>query len=203
MPDRRRDPSRLVVDVLVVLAGAVLLGVVAGLAWPQLVDPVTVTRTGAGLVRDEAALAQQFDADAWYSVLAATGGLLLGVGMIAWRRADEVATLLAVVAGAFLASWISAELGLALGPDDPSRVLADAAEGATAEAAFVLTTDVVQWVWPLFAVLGALVFLISPLSERSIEEAVRSDGPGGALPQEFHDPADVSGTAEETPPSRP
>jgi hypothetical protein len=202
-PPRRRDPARLLADVLVVLAAALLLGLVTGVLWPQLVDPVTVTRTEAGLVRDEVALAEQFDAEGWYSVLAALGGFLLGIVMLAWRRTDEVVTLLAVVAGALVASWLSAEVGSALGPADPARVLADAGEGATADAALSLTTDAVQWVWPLFAVMGALVYLVSPLSERAIEETLRPEGPGAAVARENHGPVDVSGAAEETPPPRP
>jgi hypothetical protein len=200
-PARRRDPGRLVADVVVVLGAGALLGLVAGVALPQLADPVTVTRTATGLVRDEVALSEQFDVDGWYTVLAAIGGFLLGAVMLAWRRTDEVVTLLAAVAGAFLASWLSAAVALTLGPDDPAEKLSDAADGATAPAALALTADVVHWVWPLFAVLGALLYLLSPLSERPIEEAVAQDGAvtakgtGGTL--------DVSGTVSETPPSRP
>jgi hypothetical protein len=201
-PVRRRDPGRIAVDVAVVLVVAVLLGLLAGLLLPQLVDPVTVTRTGNGVVRDEVALSQQFDLEGWYSVLAAIGGVLLGAVMVAWRRTDEVVTLLAVVAGALVASWLSAEVALALGPDDPTQLLSDAAEGTTASAALTLTADVVHWVWPLFAVLGALVYLISPLSERPLEEAVRPEGPGVAA-NDRDSSGDVSGTVTETPPSRP
>jgi len=202
-PSRRRDVRRIVVDGAVVLGVAALLGVLAGVLLPQLADPVTVTRTANGLVRDEVALSQQFDVDGWYAVLAAVGGFLLGAVMLAWRRTDEVVTLLTAVAGAFLAAWISAEVALALGPDDPTRTLSDAAEGATAPAALSLTADVVLWVWPLFAVLGALLYLISPLSERPIEDTVTSEGPGVAAANASGTSVDVSGTVTETPPSRP
>jgi hypothetical protein len=199
-PARRRDPRRLVADVAVVLGAGALLGLLAGVLLPQLADPVTVTRTANGLVRDEVALSEQFDVDGWYSVLAAVGGLLLGAVMLAWRRTDEVVTLLAAVAGAFLASWLSAAVALALGPDDPTQELSGAADGATAPAALALTADVVHWVWPLFAVLGALLYLISPLSERPIEEAVAQDGGAAAT---SHGGLDVSGPVSETPPTRP
>ena len=198
-----RDPrTRVVLDVLVVLAGAAVLGVLAGLLWPQLADTVTVTRTGAGLVRDEVALAEQFDAEAWYSLIALAGGLLLGAVMTAWRRTDALVTLFAVLAGAFLAAWLSAELGLALGPDDPTRVLADAAEGATAPAALTLA-GAVYWVWPLAAVLGSFLFLLSPLAEQPIEASVATPGPADAPGAPVDAPVDVSGAGESAPPSRP
>ena len=213
-PARRRDPRRLVVDVVVVLVVATLLGLLAGFLVARLADPVTVTRTANGLARDEVALSHQFSALGWFSVLSAVGGLLLGAVMLAWRRTDEVVTLLAVVVGALLAAWFASELALTLGHEDPARALADAADGETATAALTLGGDprspdpdrpsgIVYWVWPLFAVLGALLYLISPLSERPLEEAVASEGPGVATANGSGSAVDVSGTVTETPPSRP
>jgi hypothetical protein len=199
----------MVVDVLVVLAVAAVLGAVAGFLWPRLVDPVTVTRTANGLVRDETALSEQFDALGWFTVVSAAGGLLLGAVMLAWRRTDEVLTLGAVLAGAFLAAWLCVEVGLAVGPEDPTVALAHAAVGDTARAAVTLgaepkgddpakPAEVVYWVWPLFAMAGAVLFLLSPLAERPIEATLATD----PVAPEAVGPDDVSGTPEGTPPSR-
>jgi hypothetical protein len=176
-PPAGRTSGKVATDVLVVLAAAALLGILIGLLWPQLADPVTVVRTENGLVRDEVALAEQFDALGWFSVLSAVGGALLGAVMLAWRRTDEVATLVAVVAGAFLAAWLAARVGLAVGPGDPAAALAEAAEGDTAPAALALGTGVVYWVMPLFATLGALLFLLSPLAEPDVSRAAEGAPP--------------------------
>jgi hypothetical protein len=156
------------VDVLVVLALFVVVGALLGALWPQLVDPVVVTRNEFGLLRDEAALSRQFDNDAWYAVLACLGGAVLGLVSMAWRRTNEVVTLLAVVVGAFLAAWVSAEVGTWLGPEDPTVVLRKAAEGATAEAMVVVESGVVRLLWPMAAVVGALLVLWSPPGERVV-----------------------------------
>ena len=169
--------GRVATDVLVVLAAAALLGVLIGLLWPQLADPVTVVRTESGLVRDEVALAEQFDALGWYSVLSEVGGGLLGAVMLAWRRTDEVVTLVAVVAGAFLAAWLAARVGLAVGPGDPAAVLSEAAEGDTAPAALTLDAAAAYWVMPLFATLGALLYLLSPLAEADVSAPVQGAPP--------------------------
>jgi hypothetical protein len=152
----------MVLDVAVVLAAFLLVAGVAGVVWPHLVAPVEVTRTEGGLSTGEIALGNQFDRDAWYSVLAFGGGLFLGVTMSAWRRSHEVVTLLAVVAGSLLAAWVSARVGRQLGPEDPARVLAHAKAGATALDQVVVTAHAAYLVWPISALIGALVVLWSP-----------------------------------------
>jgi hypothetical protein len=151
-----------VADVVVVLVAFLVAGVVAGLLWPELVDPVTVTRDKLGVVTREVALSERFDNDGWYVVLAAAGGLLLGVVLTVWRRTHEVVTLLAVVAGACLAAWVSAEIGTWRGPQDPNQVLAHAKNGATALDRVTVSASGAYFVWPIAAVSGALVVLWSP-----------------------------------------
>jgi uncharacterized membrane protein YeaQ/YmgE (transglycosylase-associated protein family) len=169
--------ARLVVtDVVVVLLAFLVAGTVAGLVWPELVDPVTVTRDKLGVVTRELALSEQFDNDGWYAVLAAAGGLVLGVVLTAWRRTNEVVTLVAVVAGACLAAWVSAQIGLWRGPADPNQVLAHAKSGATALDRVKVSATGAYFVWPIAAVVGALVVLWSPPGRRP-GRPERSDGP--------------------------
>lgn len=156
----------LLVDLGVIVGVFLLAGVATGVVWPLLVDPVTVTRGELGISTGEVALAEQFDNDGWYSVLAGGCGLVLGLVLMAWRRTNEVVSLLAVVGGAFLAAWVSAEVGSLLGPDNPDEVLATAELGATATDVVVLSAEAAYFVWPIAAVLGALLVLWSPPGQR-------------------------------------
>lgn len=148
-------------DAVVVLAAFLLAAVAVGAAWPHLVDPVVVTRTKGGLLTDEVALADRFGAVAWYSLLSGGVSLVLGVVLLLVRRTHDVVTVLAVVAGACLAAWLSARLGTWWGPDDPQQVLAHAQVGATAPDRVVLSADAAYLVWPIAALVGAVVVLWS------------------------------------------
>lgn len=169
---------RLVRDVAIALVAFLVAAVLVGVLWPQLVDPVVVERTDLGLLTDEVALGDRFDAVGWYSLLGGGFGLLLGVGLLARRQAHEVVAVLAVLAGAFLAAWLSAQLGTALGPEDPDKVLAGGEVGATAEEQVVLTADVAYLVWPISAMIGAVVVLWSRPGRRPEEQPqeLRSEG---------------------------
>jgi hypothetical protein len=172
----RPDARRVVADVAVVLVAFVVAAVVVGVLWPMVVDPVVVERAEQGVLTGEVALGDRFDAVGWYSLLGGACGLLLGVLLVARRRTHEVVTLLAVLAGACLAAWLSARVGTWLGPDDPSQVLADAEVGATAEDQVVLTAEVAYLVWPISAMVGAVVVLWS--------QSGRRDDRGDTLPEE-------------------
>ena len=153
-------------DVLVVLGAFLVAAVVVGAVWPHLVDPVVVKRTDVGLLTDEVALADRFDNVGWYTLLAAGFGVVLGAVLVAWRRTNEVVTLVAVVAGAFLAAWLSARLGTWWGPPDPNLVLAHAKVGTTAPDQVVLDASAAYLVWPVAALVGAAAVLWSTPSQR-------------------------------------
>ena len=123
----------LVKDVVVVLLSFLVAALVVGVVWPHVVDPVTVERATTSVCSPAR----------WRSARRSTtsGGTPCWPGgsgcssercSHARRRTHEVVTLLAIVAGACLAAWLSARVGTWLGPDDPSQVLADAKVGATA-----------------------------------------------------------------------
>lgn len=159
MPEPEDEGRAILVDVAVILGLFLLAGVLAGILWPHLVDPVLVQRNKAGISTGEVALSNRFSNDGWYSVLGGVGGLLLGAVAVAWRGTHEVVTLLVVTAGAMLAALVSAWLGHRLGPEDPNLALADAAVGATAPDVVRVTANVVYLTWPIAAVVGALLVL--------------------------------------------
>src|SRR5690242_2779780 len=108
-----------------------VLGVVAGVLWSQLADPVVATRTAQGVASGESDLAKQVTSDGWFAAIGFVGCLLAGLALTVWRRTDEVVTLLALVAGSLLAAWLCSWVGGVLGPDPAAQTLADAAVGKT------------------------------------------------------------------------
>ena len=162
--------ARVLRDVVLVLVGFAVGAVLVGVLWPQLVDPVVVTRAETGLLTGEVALGDRFDNVGWYALLSGGCAVLLGVLLSLRARGHEVVTLLAIVAGASLAAWLSAQVGTWVGPGDPAAVLAEAEVGATAPDRVTLTADVAYLVWPIAALIGCVVVLWSR--------------PGTAAPQE-------------------
>ena len=165
--------GRAVRDVAVTLFAFLVAAVVVGVVWSQLVDPVIVEQTELGLLSDEVALGDRFDTVGWYTLLGGGAGLLLGVALVARRQAHEVVTLLAVLAGACLAAWLSARVGTWVGPDDPEQVLAGAEVGATAEDRITLDADVAYLAWPIAAMIGATVVLWSRPARDADHDGVR------------------------------
>ena len=121
-------------DAVAVLAVLLTLAVAAGLLWAQLVDPLPDTAL------TEATVADQFDIDGWYVVLAAVAGAAAGLVLTLWRTRDPVATVLLLVAGAALAAWLMAVTG---------AVASD----------LVVTAPSAYFMWPITALLGAVVVL--------------------------------------------
>ena len=149
------------VDVLVILGVFAVAGVLVGIVWPQVVDPVRVTRTDFGLLTGETALSKRFDTDGWFIVLGGGLGLVLGGVLTWWRRADEVVTVVAVAMGAGIAGVVAAWIGHRLGPDDPTTVLRHAKVGATALDVVKVHATAAYFVWPVMALVGSLVVLWS------------------------------------------
>lgn len=174
-PDAPQEPAvadepveirALLVDAVVVVGIFLVVGAVVGALWPHLVTPVTVTRTDAGLSTSEVGLSDRFGNDGWFSALGGLAGLVTGLVLMAWRRTHEVVSLLLVTGGAFLAAWVAATVGQALGPADPQDVLAAAASGSSAPDVVRVSAEAAYFVWPIAAVLGALLVLWSPPGQR-------------------------------------
>jgi hypothetical protein len=171
---RHVDGRAVLKDVVVVLLSFVVAALVVGVVWPHVVDPVTVRRNDIGLLTGEVALGEKFDNVGWYALLAGGFGLLLGAVLASRRRTHEVVTLLAIVAGAFLAAWLSARVGTWLGPDDPNQVLANAKVGATAPDRVVVTADSAYLMWPISALVGCAVVLWSRPGVRQTKDDGRT-----------------------------
>lgn len=150
-------------DAMAVLGTYLGLGVVAALLWWLLVDPAVFTRTqDGGVSMGELELAEQFNGDGWYTVIAGVLGMLSGAGLTWWRSRDHLLTVGLLAVGAGLAAAVMAWLGGLLGPTDPA--LMQVAAGTKLPAPLEVASPVCYLVWPIAALLGSLLVLWSPPS---------------------------------------
>ena len=151
------------------------LGALAGAAWPAVVDlPVYVVHADGRASTSERGLTAIFGADAWFCVLGAVTGLLLGA--VAWWRLRGLGwpvvlvTTVTAVAAALVCWWV----GTALGPADFTTRLATALPGDVVPIGLELRAGASLLVWPFVAVLPVL--LASSLG-RDEEELAEPDEP--------------------------
>ncbi|HET9859896.1 MAG TPA: hypothetical protein VFQ19_08965 [Nocardioidaceae bacterium] len=160
-PDGAGNPA--VRDLVAVVGSYLLLGLVCGLLWWLLVDPAVFTKAqGGGGSMGEVELSNRFNGDGWYAVIGAVAGLSSGVALTWWRSRNFVLTTVLLVAGASLAAAVMALTGQALGPGDPDAALAAARVGAQVPVPLEVTAKASYLVWPMAALIGALVVLWSP-----------------------------------------
>lgn len=154
-------PARLAVatDVLVVGLWFAVAGLLGALVWWQVTPLPTVVKTGDGATLAPEELVKQAGIDGWFFVVAAVGGLVSGVALLAWRRRDPLLMVVLVVLGGALAAWVMTRVGLTLGPERELTALRDLPEGAEVRMQLKLHAPGVAWTWPITAALGALVQL--------------------------------------------
>lgn len=134
------------------------LGALAGVAWEAVVElPTYRVAADGGASTSERGLAAFVGGDAWYCLLGAVGGLLLGV--LAWRWFSRlgwpvvlVGTVTATAAG--LLCWA---VGTRLGPGDFPTRLAAAPPDSLVPIALELRAGASLLVWPFLAVLPILL----------------------------------------------
>jgi len=156
---------------VIIVGSMALLGVLCGVLWTLLVDPAQLIRldapcqaspTGSTCVgQDELQLSRQFASDGWYAVIAAVTALVCGLVFGFWRRRDPLATLLLVMVGCAVAATLMLWTGMLLGPDDPTAMLASAAVGDRADAPLDVAGPAVYLAWPVPALVGILIALLS------------------------------------------
>jgi heme/copper-type cytochrome/quinol oxidase subunit 2 len=146
-------------DVVVVLAWFLVAGLVAGVVWWLVADPPQATRAAEGVVVEPQELTKQVSIDGWYFVVAAVGGLLSGIALLAWRHRDPLLMVVLVTLGGGLAALVSLRLGHLLGPGAVLEALRGKPQGAHALEPLTLHATGMEWVWPATAAMGALVHL--------------------------------------------
>jgi uncharacterized membrane protein YeaQ/YmgE (transglycosylase-associated protein family) len=160
MPDLETGPA-VRRDALVVLGVLVALGVLGAVLWASLVTPAEFTKLAKGGGMGEGELAKQFDADAWYVVIAASAGLVAGLVLSWWRSRDPLLTTVLLVVGSALAAAVMTLLGhYVLGPGDPRAALEAAELGARVPERLDVDTFTVYLSWPVGVLVGAFVVLL-------------------------------------------
>lgn len=147
------------IDALVVAVWFVVAGFIGALVWWQVTPLPTVVRSAQGATLSPDELVQEVGIDGWFFVVAAVGGLLSGVILLAWRRRDPLLMVALVVLGAGLASWLTVHVGLALGPEKVVTALRGAPVGTKAHLELKLNAPGMGLIWPIAAGLGALVYV--------------------------------------------
>lgn len=161
---------RIAVQLALVVAVLAVLGVVGAFVWHWIWTPVHgVVVSHQWTPTDALGLQQEFSATGWYVVVALVAGLVggLAAGLIGWRA--PVLTLVAVVVGSVLATWLMLTLGGALGPTDPDTLAKTAADGTKLPSALQVSGHSPWAAFPSGALVGMLVVFIG-LSSRSPEQ---------------------------------
>jgi hypothetical protein len=115
-----------------VLAVAVLaaVGAAAGVVWEWLWSaPVGVVVDHKWVAEDEAGLRGQFAGTGWFVVVATVAGLVGGTVVALFLDRVPLLTLLGVVVGSVVGTWLMLQVGAALGPPDPRHLALTAADG--------------------------------------------------------------------------
>ncbi len=150
-----------------------VVGAVCGAVWSQLVTPAEFTKVAAGGSMGEDQLGREFGADGWYVVIALAVGVVAGVLVTARLTRTPLRAVGLVVVGAGVAALVCAQVGRLLGPADPGPVLAAARAGAHVPQQVEVDAVVVYLVWPLAALVGALLVLTGPDRVRARRRPVR------------------------------
>lgn len=175
---RRALTHPLVRDAAVVLAWFVALALIGAVIWWQVTPLAEYTRTTTNAQMGEEQLGRQVNADGWFFTIAAIGGLLSGIALLALRRRDPLAMVVLVALGGLLASWLMLRLGIWLGPADPKDVLTGVAVGDKVPLQLKTSAHGLFFVWPVAALIGA-VGVIWGLDENRFdhpEMVSRNDG---------------------------
>lgn len=140
----------------VALAG-VALGLVAGIVWPALAPDIQGEVTLSGVTVPTVEARRQFGVDGWFAVAAVIGGLLLGVVFFARHRRRPVTTLVALTVAGLIATAVQWRVGILLGPGPVEDRSAALPAGSAISMPLELNAPAVLVVWPIGAVVGALL----------------------------------------------
>jgi len=159
-PARSRPELRAVAfDAVVVAVWFAVAGLVGAVVWWQVTTLPKLTRTGDSASQAPNQLVGQVSIDGWFFVVAAVGGLVSGIVLLWWRRRDPLLMVIFLALGGGLAAWLMVHAGLALGPEPELAALRDLEEGAQVAMQLKLHAAGMVWIWPIAAVLGALLQL--------------------------------------------
>ncbi|ABL82551.1 hypothetical protein [Nocardioides sp. JS614] len=117
---------QLLIGVVVLAAAGALAGVVWEWVWTA---PAGVVADHRWLAEDEAGLRGQFSGTGWFVIVATITGLLAGGLVATFLDRVPLLTLLTVILGSAVGTWVMLSVGSALGPPDPTQLALTAKNG--------------------------------------------------------------------------
>lgn len=165
---------RLLITATLRTLGLVLLclgiGALAGVLWKMNVTlPGYVVSADGGASTSERGLTEFFGRDAWYSLLALIGGLVLGAASLRGLARLGWPSVLITALGATLSGVVCWVVGYWLGPGPFEPRLAAAREGDFVPIELTLSSPVALVVWPFAATIPLLLWsslTVDPEDER-------------------------------------
>jgi len=152
----RRRPRR--ADLVAYLVLALGLGALAGVVWWWAVDlPGYLVNQDGRASTSERGLADFISGDAWFTLVGAVSGLLLG--WLAWVRLCKLGwpVVLIAVGAAVAAALVCWLVGFLLGPDDFTRRMAQSRPGDLVLIQLTIRAKASLLVWPFAAVIPVLI----------------------------------------------
>ena len=146
----------------VFIVGAFLAaGIVSGLIWHLLWDaPTGVVVDEKWRVTTEDDYRAFFGATAWFVVLSAGFGAVVGLIVGLLTRKQELVALASLIVGSVLATLVMWQVGLALSSPDPTVLARGAADGTLFEAQISTGTWTPMLAFPAAAIFGFLVPIV-------------------------------------------
>ena len=140
--------------VLLAMASA---GAVAGVLWQWWWTPPSGYVVEHQWYPDGAGLRDDFAGAGLYVAVGAVTGLVVASLVAILLDRSELVALVAVVVGSVLAGWVMYRVGLALGPPDPARAAATAADGTTLPGKLTVAGRSPFLAFPIGSALGLLL----------------------------------------------
>ncbi|KAA1423459.1 hypothetical protein FE697_007595 [Mumia zhuanghuii] len=157
-----------------IVVGFLVAGVLAGLAWAWLADPIqyVVVRVGdqSGLSAGEEASTAQFGVIVTYTWIGAIAAALWGaVATWRWGRDGTTVSIALTALGAALGAFVAWGVGVVAGPPEPT--VGEREAGALVSAQLEIDAYGVLFVWPVAALLAFLLVCWAVMPRERAEDA--------------------------------
>lgn len=149
-----------VASVLLAACSFLVAGALGAAIWRMVVKLPIYVRTADNAQMDAVELSKSVGIDGWYVVIGATLALALGLGLMTWLARTPRLGVLVIALGALAGGWLMVRVGELLGPGPVEARLAAAKVGEHVAVQLVPNTSAIFLVWPLAALLAALLVLL-------------------------------------------
>ena len=162
--DATQELRRSILLTIAVVLTYVVVGALAGVVWERLWSPPTqVVQQHQLYYTDYASLRRVFSGTGLYALVAAVASALVALGAALLTRRRELLTLGAVIVGSLAAAYTMHAVGVALGPADPMKLAAVAADGTRVSGQLEVNGKTPYLVWPMVSLFVlSLVFFAAP-----------------------------------------